>query len=143
MTASHIILSESEREGVLERMTGVEILNEIPFYGTVDWVRIALSCLFVGVILAFAVYGIVKLVKKEEKLGDLFGRTLLGVLVGAISSFAFAAIICTLDIDKDKNDIQYYEYKVVVSDDVNFNEFMEKYEIVDQEGRIYTVRERE
>lgn len=35
------------------------------------------------------------------------------------------------------------EYKVTVSDEVSFDDFMEKYEIVDQEGSIYTVRERE
>jgi hypothetical protein len=35
------------------------------------------------------------------------------------------------------------QYKVTVSDKTPMNEFMEKYEIVDQEGRIYTVRERE
>jgi ABC-type uncharacterized transport system permease subunit len=35
------------------------------------------------------------------------------------------------------------QYKVTVSDQVSMNEFNAKYEIIDQEGRIYTVRERE
>ena len=34
------------------------------------------------------------------------------------------------------------QYKVTISDEVNFNEFTEQYEIIDQEGKIYTVRER-
>jgi hypothetical protein len=34
-------------------------------------------------------------------------------------------------------------YKVVISDEVFMNEFLERYEILDQEGKIYTVRERE
>lgn len=34
------------------------------------------------------------------------------------------------------------QYKVAVSDEVLMNEFNEKYEIVEQEGKIYTVRER-
>lgn len=36
-----------------------------------------------------------------------------------------------------------YEYKVTIDDSVSMNEFYEKYEILDQEGKIYTVKERE
>lgn len=35
-----------------------------------------------------------------------------------------------------------YEYKVIISDEVSLNEFYDKYEIVDQEGKIYTIKER-
>ena len=35
----------------------------------------------------------------------------------------------------------YTEYKVIVDDTVNMNEFMEKYEILDRDGEIYIVRE--
>ena len=34
------------------------------------------------------------------------------------------------------------EYKVAISDSVSFNELYGKYEIVEQEGEIYTIRER-
>jgi MFS family permease len=34
------------------------------------------------------------------------------------------------------------EYKVTIDDSVKYVEFMEKYEVIDQEGEIYTVRER-
>lgn len=34
-------------------------------------------------------------------------------------------------------------YKVTVTDDVKFNEFMEKYEIINVEGKIYTVYDKE
>lgn len=34
------------------------------------------------------------------------------------------------------------QYKVVIDDSVSMNEFTEKYIIIDQEGKIYTVRER-
>lgn len=34
-------------------------------------------------------------------------------------------------------------YKVIISDEVSMNEFLERYEIISQEGKIYTVRERE
>jgi hypothetical protein len=34
-------------------------------------------------------------------------------------------------------------YKVTISDEVSMNDFLERYEIIDQEGKIYTVRERD
>lgn len=34
-------------------------------------------------------------------------------------------------------------YKVTIDDSVSMNEFLDKYEVLDQEGKIYTVRERE
>ena len=33
-------------------------------------------------------------------------------------------------------------YKVTISDEVEMNDFYETYEIVEQDGKIYTVRER-
>lgn len=35
------------------------------------------------------------------------------------------------------------QYKVTIDDSVSMNDFNEKYEVIDQEGKIYTVRERE
>lgn len=35
------------------------------------------------------------------------------------------------------------QYKVVIDDSVSMNEFTEKYIIIDQEGKIYTVREKD
>ena len=37
----------------------------------------------------------------------------------------------------------YAEYKVTISDSVSYNEFVEQYEVIDQEGLIFTVKERE
>ena len=34
------------------------------------------------------------------------------------------------------------EYKVTISDEVLMNEFNERYKIISQEGKIYTIRER-
>ena len=34
------------------------------------------------------------------------------------------------------------QYKVTISDEVKMDEFCEKYEIIEQDGKIYTVRER-
>lgn len=36
-----------------------------------------------------------------------------------------------------------YEYKVIIDDNVSIAEFYEHYEIVDQEGKIFIIREKE
>lgn len=66
----------------------------------------------------------------------LIGCAVIGIVIGAF----LAAIIG----DIANIPIKYTnQYKVTISDDVLMNEFNEKYEIRYQEGKIYTVRERE
>lgn len=50
--------------------------------------------------------------------------------------------ICGIGASIKTNKIVDTKYQVIVSDDVNFNEFHEKYEIIEQNGKIYTVREK-
>lgn len=57
---------------------------------------------------------------------------ILGILIGVLTGFLFAAPTETETC-----------YKVLISDEVSMNEFLEQYEIVDQEGKIYTIKERE
>lgn len=35
-----------------------------------------------------------------------------------------------------------HTYKVTIDDSVSMNEFLDKYEILDQEGKIYTIKEK-
>lgn len=51
--------------------------------------------------------------------------------------------IAVFELIDNRNDIDYIEYKVAIDDSVSINEFLDKYEILDQEGKIYTVKERE
>ena len=36
-----------------------------------------------------------------------------------------------------------YEYQVTIGDNVSFTEFYQKYEVIDQNGKIWTIREKE
>ena len=57
---------------------------------------------------------------------------------------AFVSIIISiLGGIYSKTDINYIEYKVTINDSVSMNEFLDKYEILEQEGKIYTVKVRE
>ena len=62
-----------------------------------------------------------------------------------IMSIIFIIATITLGaigIYKQINPNTYTEYKVIISDDVSWNEFNEKYEVIDQEGKIYTIKEK-
>lgn len=63
--------------------------------------------------------------------GGIFGA-IAGCLVGC---FAYAIIFqCIFPV-------KFIKYKVTISEEVSMVEFYEKYEIIDVDGAIYTIRE--
>ena len=109
-------------------MTGVEILTEEVVYNNLFpfWFILALAVAIVVAIL-------VSLATIDTY--PVLGFSLLPVVLGAF-------VIIWLSPIQDKNSIDHIEYKVTISDDVSFTEFNEKYEILEQDGKIYTVREK-
>lgn len=73
--------------------------------------------------------------ERDFKLAKSFALLALGC--GSLAFFAH------FPIKEAENTFSHYEYKVLIDDSVPLNEFNEKYEILDQEGQIYTVIERE
>ena len=68
----------------------------------------------------------------------------LGVTIFLVVFVAGSALFGTLTGCTTGEPIEYEtQYKVVIDDSVSMNEFLEKYEIIDQEGKIYTVREKD
>lgn len=116
-------------------MTGVEILamQEVTVATAFCWPAFWITF---GVILAglIAMALLIKLNGCEEEgvlitciIAGLILGTMLGAMVGGIFS----------------EPTEYEtEYKVTIDDTVSMNEFLERYEIIDQEGKIYTVREK-
>lgn len=68
-------------------------------------------------------------------------RIILGFICTAL--VLGSVIVGGLGGTYSKTDISYIKYKVTIDDSVSMNEFLDKYEILDQEGKIYTVKERE
>ena len=63
---------------------------------------------------------------------------LVGAIVGAIVGSFFGYMSAAEEIP-----IEYEtQYKVTISDEVLMNDFLEKYEIIEQDGKIYTIREK-
>jgi hypothetical protein len=117
-------------------MTGVEILatEEVAIaWASWNWKGFLLT---VGICsLVAIVTGLLTGVSDDWGLGItifliifLAGGALFGILVGRTTG------------EPTEYETQY---KVVIDDSVSMNEFIEKYEIIDQEGKIYTVREKD
>ena len=114
-------------------MTGVEILaieeavvsNEFNYrlFGFLLTISIA-----VIVIIYLAAFGTERFIDNIEFLGIA-----LAIVIG----------ICVLTGWATAKSQYETQYKVSVSDEVSMNEFLEQYEIIEQQGKIYTVRERE
>ena len=111
-------------------MTGVEILSSETIYNTI----LPEYFLAIGFVLGFAFAAIMDVCFSND-------RIIAGLIcIGLALTFG---IVGSLGDTYSKNDINYIEYKVTIDDSVSMNEFLDKYEILDQEGKIYTVRERE
>lgn len=62
---------------------------------------------------------------------------------GAIIGIVAAAFIAGMAGSVNDTPSEYAnQYKVILTDEVSMNEFTEKYDIISQEGKIYTVREK-
>lgn len=111
-------------------MNGVEILSSETIYNTIlpEW------CIPLGFFLLLILVVPLAICLASEK---HFLTLICGVLMfGCIASMILTAV-------SNKNSINHIEYKVTIDDSVSMNEFLDKYEILDQEGKIYTVKERE
>ena len=110
-------------------MTGVEILTSETIYNTIlpEW------CLVFGLMGAFiGLYCTVALFM------DCYD---VAPWISLVVSIAFA-VVAIVSAVPNKNSISHIEYKVTIDDSVSMNEFLYKYEILDQEGKIYTVKEK-
>ena len=115
-------------------MEGVRILAQAPVYETVyswgwSWAGFALSILAV-VVLAFIIFSMCNG-------GDIAGLLFL-IFVGFLGTSVYY-----FSIGNSEKVYSHEEYKVIIDDSVSLNDFYEKYEVIGQEGEIYTVIERE
>ena len=110
-------------------MSGVQILSEKILYNTIiPEGYVILGIVGVCVLLA----GGITLISEGCNIGGSFCFVLV------LASLALIVLGAT----SNKNSIKYIEYKVAIDESVSLVEFYDKYEILDQEGKIYTIKER-
>lgn len=112
-------------------MNGVEVLasNEVVvehiYNFKVFWIVFIAASLFLIIITNVGITGI-----KTFIINSIIS-ILLALIFGMFSGVIF-----------EKPSEYETQYKVVISDEVLLNEFNKNYEIISQEGKIYTVREK-
>ena len=111
-------------------MTGVEILSSETIYNT----NLPECCVGIGLGFAVVFVALTAFCIAYEKY--------FGVILSALFVVVSMIIAC-MGGTYSTTDINHIEYKVTIDDSVSMNEFLDKYEILDQEGKIYTVKERE
>lgn len=111
-------------------MEGVTILNKFIYEGAIlqPWLAISISCSVGSIICLFFIPFIGNITVKWYK------------YVAIIATLIFLFGMCTGVLAPRE---QIPRYQVVVSDEVNFNDFNDYYKIIKQEGLIYTVEKRE
>lgn len=115
-------------------MTGVEILTSEEILAKIAYNDDLAFFVWAITILIGVIIGSIINIK-----GKTDGFILVGIVVGIM--IGFLGFIVTLGITKTP--IAYEtQYKVTISDEVSMNDFYERYEVIDQDGKIFTVREK-
>jgi len=109
-------------------MEGIEILSigEIGVNPVFNWTAAIIGGVLIGLIAAFFI-GL-----SEDSLG-LF-------IIMFILWTPFFGAICGFSIEKYADTAP--TYKVVIGDTVSLNEFYDRYEVLEQDGKIFTIMER-
>lgn len=108
-------------------LEGIEVLNKTEIMCPPIW---ALALCFTIMILA-----IIFFVTALDEKGDVL--CILSIIFWLLFIGSFI-LCCVLQKPTGK-----YEYKVTIDDSVSMIEFNERYEIIEVEGRIYTIQEKE
>lgn len=115
-------------------LEGITILNQSEIMTKPEWTQtVAIISMILMLVFLFA--SLCFLITDKEKLG--FAMSLLMIL-SAIASLTFITLEENIEIPTGK-----YEYQVIIDDNVSLNEFIEKYEIINIDGKLYTIKEKE
>ena len=114
-------------------MNGVNVLYQEPIFKTIyanETIISILVSLFLFMIFGALISGLCLSLK----------GTIIFSVLGVISIFSSFVLKSYSTYTKE---LDHYEYKVTIDDSVPMKEFLSKYEIINQEGEIFTIVERE
>lgn len=113
-------------------MEGIAVLNTTEkFISGPGW---SLACTTIAIFLGISILGvIISILTKDNVNAVLF--TGMTIVIGLI-------LLLSTQTADDKAS-SYIVYDVVIDESVSLREFNEKYEILDQKGEIFSIREKE
>ena len=113
----------------VEILTSAQVAAEFVFNWTVFW-------WVAGVVLGiFLIVGIWKVITDQCDWTVIPALFVAGIIIGALGGLGLGEVTATI-INHET------QYKVTISDEVSMNEFYEHYEVIEQDGKIFTVREK-
>lgn len=116
-------------------MQGVEILTsaQVVTEWTTNW-----TSFWIATIVTFAILLTIGILRYTETydVGEIIGYVFMGVAFGLISGVLSGHVLLSTPAEYETR------YKVTISDEVSMTEFYEHYEVIDQDGKIFTVREK-
>lgn len=111
-----------------------EILTTEPIY--IIWLLLLISAIIL--VVSFVVT-IICMSCNNNFLKNI--ETISGVTL-IVSFFSSLILLLFMSVTGKTVHTGEYTYEVLINDNVSLNEFYEKYEITDKNGRIYTIKER-
>lgn len=82
-------------------------------------------------LLVFILFGFLIYLNTDNLASAILLSIIIGIVLGLVAGEITSDYAYTVPT-----------YKVILEDNVSMNSFMEKYEIISQEGKIYTIKER-
>lgn len=110
-------------------MQGIEILNTIPPEKPVNVFTVSFYCVLA---LFWIFYVCAEICSRNNK------NFLLSIALAVPIGIMFGITITVINNKK----LDPEQYEVLIDSGINFNEFHNKYEIVNQRGKIYTIQEK-
>lgn len=113
-------------------LPGIEVLSE-------EFISTSLSPLEITVLGVLLFFGIaMSLILLFMSISDTH---IGGCITSAILIITFLFLVGAV-AHKVANPTGYTEYQVLIDDDVKWKDLYENYEIIDQQGKIYTIKEK-
>jgi len=110
-------------------MDGITVLYEQGFGGLKEVIIGAILCILGG----FAIAAVITFISLSD-------FNIWFIALGFVSSILLFVMFVATGLISFK---PYSKYKVTIEDEVRFNDFNEKYEVIFQEGDIYTIKEKD
>ena len=116
-------------------LKGITILNSYDII-TPEWSNTFFPAIVFGFIAVCLISIFIYMLSNSKRINDVFVTSFIVIL------FALFSMVASIHGFTHLPEKYQTRYEVTISDDVNFNEFNSKYEIVTQNGLIYTIIEK-
>ena len=117
-------------------LEGIEILNKVEIMESPMWISV------VGLVFC-VLFFISFMAAIMDAFKDFSDGHLWIFALGIVISYITIIIMSNVNKQLKTEPTGQYEYQVTIDDSVSINELLEKYEIVEVNGKIYIIREKE